>query len=309
MSETSWHSYPKVYALGHKAISPLLDRPVLIEEKIDGSQFSFGRFGGELKVRSRGKEMIPSAPEKMFSKAVEVVNGLNLRDGWTYRAEYLQKPKHNVLAYDRIPRKHLIIFDINDGHESYLPYEEKAIEAERLGLEWVPAILEDARIKESAEFLDLLKRVSVLGGQKIEGVVLKRYDLFGSDGKAMMGKYVSESFKEVHQQDWRKQNPGGKDIVQLLIEKYRTPARWNKAIQHLRERESLLDEPADIGPLLVEIEKDFGEECKDEIMRALWKWARPKLVRGVRAGFPEYYKEHLLDKQFEGESNGKSDNA
>ena len=42
-SPTSWHSYPQIYNLGHKAIAGIFDDDVLIEEKIDGSQFSFGR--------------------------------------------------------------------------------------------------------------------------------------------------------------------------------------------------------------------------------------------------------------------------
>jgi ATP-dependent RNA circularization protein (DNA/RNA ligase family) len=35
-------SYPSIYALGHRAIRELFDGPVVVEEKIDGSQFSFG---------------------------------------------------------------------------------------------------------------------------------------------------------------------------------------------------------------------------------------------------------------------------
>lgn len=309
MSETSWHSYPKVYALGHKAIRALLDGPVLVEEKIDGSQFSFGLIDGELKVKTRKKEMVLDAPEKMFQKAIDAVVGRDLRPGWTYRAEYLQKPRHNVLAYDRIPQNNLIIFDINDGHESYLPYTAKFEEAKRLGFECVPAILEDVRLEEPAELRDLLERTSVLGGQKIEGVVVKRYDAFGLDGKVMLGKFVSESFKEVHQKDWKQRNPSGKDIVSILISKYKTQARWNKAIQHLRERGGLLDAPQDIGQLLIEIEKDTCEECYDDIMKALGKWAWPQIARGIKAGFPEYYKELLLEKQFEGEADGSSNDS
>ena len=33
---SSWHSYPKVYALGHSAIKDLLLDSVILEEKIDG---------------------------------------------------------------------------------------------------------------------------------------------------------------------------------------------------------------------------------------------------------------------------------
>jgi hypothetical protein len=41
---TSWHSYPKLYAMGHRAIADLLLDDVIVQEKVDGSQFSFGLF-------------------------------------------------------------------------------------------------------------------------------------------------------------------------------------------------------------------------------------------------------------------------
>lgn len=127
----SWHSYPKVHAIGHMAIREILLDEVLIEEKVDGSQFSFGRFGDTLKCRSKGQELDVSAPEKMFTPAVELAQALApiLRDGWTYRGEFLGKPKHNTLTYTRIPEKTVILFDINSGHEMYLSRAEKEAEA------------------------------------------------------------------------------------------------------------------------------------------------------------------------------------
>jgi len=50
------NSYPKVYNLGHAAIVHLFDEPVTVEEKVDGSQFSFALIDGELSARSKGKE-------------------------------------------------------------------------------------------------------------------------------------------------------------------------------------------------------------------------------------------------------------
>lgn len=101
----SWHSYPKVYNIGHPAIDELFSGPVIVEEKVDGSQFSFGKFGDDLLVRSRGRVFDVEAPDNMFSLGAGVVKKLrdDLHDGWTYRGEYLNKPKHNALAYDRTP--------------------------------------------------------------------------------------------------------------------------------------------------------------------------------------------------------------
>lgn len=295
---SSWHSYPSIYALGHAALKELFADDVLVEEKIDGSQFSFGRFEGELKARSKGKELIIDAPEKMFAKAVEVIQSLPLRDGWTYRTEYLQKPKHNALAYDRIPSNHLIVFDINTDEETYLPYEEKAQEARRLGLEVVPSVFQ-GKIEGADSLMALLDCVSILGGQKIEGIVIKNYAKFGPDKKVLMGKFVSEAFKEVHKGEWRAANPTKADIIQSLVMAYRTPARWNKAIQHLREAGTLEGTPRDIGGLIKEVQADIFKECQDEIKEALFSYVFPMIKRSAVAGLPEWYKEQLAKSQFE----------
>ena len=283
---TSWHSYPSIFALGHRAVSDLFLDDVIVEEKVDGSQFSFGRFDGELKCRSKGATINVDVPEKMFAEAVEVVKSLDLTNGWTYRAEYLKKPKHNSLAYDRIPTNHLIVFDINSNEEEYIPYDAKRGEANRLGLETVP-LLFSGRIDSPQSILGYLETVSVLGGQKIEGVVIKNYARFGLDKKALMGKYVSEAFKEVHSKEWKDGNPKQGDVIQRLILGLKTPARWNKAVQHLRERGELTDSPKDIGALIKEVQIDVSKECEDEIKEALYAYALPQIRRAVTGGLPE----------------------
>jgi len=295
----SWTSYPKVYNLGHAALKELLEDDVIVEEKVDGSQFSFGLFGGELYCRSRGKELIVSAPEKMFTKAVEVVKKLKplLKEGWTYRGEYLSKPKHNTLVYGRYPTNHIIIFDINTGFEEYLPYTEKKAEAERLDLEVVP-LLYEGKITKIEEVEKLLELESVLGGPKIEGFVVKNYQRFGRDKKVLLGKYVSEAFKESHSKNWKNSNPTGKDFIGRLGDEYKADARWEKAIQHLKERDELTNSPKDIGALLKEIQADVKIECEEEIKEKVWKWAWPHIQRSIIRGFPEWYKKRLLNSQF-----------
>lgn len=299
---SSWHSYPSIFALGHKALENLFDGHVQIEEKVDGSQFSFGKFDGELRCRSKGTELNVDAPEKMFSKAVETAKRLLplLREGWTYRGEYLQSPKHNALAYDRFPEGHIILFDINTGYEQYLPYDRKFEEAQRLGLEVVPLFNSGKDFVITEEYIvSLLERESVLGGQKIEGIVVKNYDQFAPDKHCLMGKFVSEAFKEVHKGAWRESNPTQGDVTQNLIQMYRTPARWQKAVMHLYERGELDNSPRDIGKLIVEIGADVRKEEEEAIKEYLFNYFWPKVQRGIIAGFPEWYKEKLLHSQFE----------
>lgn len=297
----SWHSYPSIYALGHKAISELLTVPVIIEEKIDGSQFSFGVFNGLVRVRSKGVEMIVDAPEKMFAPAVAWVkeSARILRDGWTYRGEYLAKPKHNSLTYARCPANHIVIFDINTDHEKYLSYSEKEQEAKRLGLECVP-LLGNGSIASMDSLQLLLDKDSILGGTKIEGVVIKpaAYELFGRDKKVLMGKYVSEKFKEIHSIEWKNSNPTGKDIIGQIGDSLKTDARWEKAVQHLRENGKLTESPQDIGNLIAEVRQDLNKECREIIAESLLKWAMPHILRVAMRGIPEWYKEKLAGTQF-----------
>lgn len=297
---TSWHTYPKIWNVGNIELNTFFNESVQVEEKVDGSQFSFGVFNGEIKVKSKSKEILLDAPEKMFNHAIQTVNFLKplLKDGWTYRAEYLAKPKHNALAYNRIPSNHLVIFDINIGEEAYLTYEDKKAEAERLGLEVVP-LLYTGIINSPEQFLKLLDNTSILGGQKIEGIVCKNYTKFGRDKKVLMAKYVSESFKEVHKSDWKVSNPGNADMIQILTTKYTSESRWNKAIQHIKERGELDNSPKDIGALIKEVQLDISTECKEDIKEELYKWAIDKILRGTTKGIPTWYKEQLVKSQFQ----------
>src|SRR5690606_17156441 len=109
-----------------------------------------------------------------------------LREGWTYRGEFLMKPKHNILKYDRNPEGFVIIFDIQDNNGEWLSPEAKAYEAQSLGLECVP-LLHRGKVDEKV-LHGLLSRTSILGGP-IEGVVIKpaSYNLYGMDKKILMG--------------------------------------------------------------------------------------------------------------------------
>jgi hypothetical protein len=297
----SWNSYPKVWNIGHPNIAEIFEDEVLIEEKIDGSQFSFGVFNGDLKCKSKSVELDINAPEKMFLKAVQTAVSLAplLKDGWTYRAEYLSKPKHNTLAYERTPEKNLIIFDINIDLETYLKYEYKKQEAERLGLEIVPTF-GSIKINNSENLLELLEKTSCLGGQKIEGIVCKNYNQFGRDGKVLLCKYVSEKFREKHKLDWKERNKTNNDIIDLLGQSFRTEARWEKAIIHLLEKGEIGNspDPKYIGKIIKEIQQDIEEECFDIIAKKLASAALPRIKKIVSRGFPEWYKEKMLKSQF-----------
>jgi hypothetical protein len=291
------HSYPSVYQVGHKAIQNLFDGKVFVQEKVDGSQFSFGLVDGTLQARSKGQQLIIDAPGGMFQRAVDTIKALPLHPEWVYRSEYLQKPKHNTLVYSRTPKQNLILYDISTGQEEYAPYSAVCAEAERIGLEVVPQFYE-GEVKALVFFKSLLETESILGGTKIEGVVVKNYAQFTGEKKVAMGKYVREDFKEENAKDFRARNPTGNDITQELILRYKTDARWRKAIQHLNEQGKLEGAPRDIALLMREVPDDIFKECEEEIRDILFKHFWPNVRRGVTSGLPEWYKEQLAGSAF-----------
>lgn len=297
------HGYPKVWNMGHPAIAELFVGPVVVQEKIDGSQFTFGIIGGALRLRSKGAEIYPETTDKLFAGAVATARALadagRLVEGWQYRGEAMMSHKHNSLAYARAPRGNVILFDVDCGLENRVSAQALEEIGGAMDLEVVPLLYEG--VVDSLDQLRLfLDRESCLGFTKPEGVVVKNYGRWGKDGKMLMGKIVSEDFREVHKREWVKSNPGKTDIVERLRDTYRTERRWEKAIERARDAGTLEGSPRDIGPLLKAIPEDVLEECRAEIADALFSAFWPEIRRGTTAGFPEWYKARLAAQQFGG---------
>lgn len=295
------HGYPKVWNMGHPAIAELFSGPVVVQEKVDGSQFTFGVIGGALRCRSKGAEIFPETTDKLFAGAVRTAVALaeagRLVEGWQYRGECLHAPKHNSLAYARAPKGNVILFDVDCGLENRVSMQALEEIVGGLDLELVPLLYEGV-VTGLDQLRALLDRDAYLGGCKPEGVVVKNYNRWGRDGKMLMGKVVSDDFRETHKREWAKSNPTRSDIVEALRDTYRSERRWEKAIERARDAGTLQESPQDIGPLMKAIPADVHEECKAEIADALFSAFWPDIKRGTTAGFPEWYKARLAGQQF-----------
>lgn len=290
-------SYGKVLALGNKYIRDVLDGEVVVQEKIDGSQISFGIVDDKLQMRSRGAEIHLESPEGMFKLAVESVldRQSKLVPGFIYRGEYLNKPKHNSLCYERVPEGNIIIFDVEDDDEEFLV---AANEAERIGLESVPTYF-IGQVPSQEFLMEFLDKTPILGGKMIEGIVIKNYAKRTMDGALYKAKIVADDFKEIHRDNWKVTNPNKGDVIAKLIGELKTERRWEKAIEHLRDRGELQGLPQDIGPLMKEVSSDIYEEQAEAVKEILFKWAWPQISRAVTAGLPSWYKAKLLEESFD----------
>jgi hypothetical protein len=298
-------SYPKIYAIGHKFIRDLFDGPVVVQEKVDGSQFSFGVQDGKLFCRSRGQNIELPASNKLFQGACATVQTLfdqgKLVEGWVYRGEAISRPKHNTLEYARVPKGFVILFDVDKGLEDRISPQALEEVGAALGLETVPVYLHEC-IDSREKLAALLDQESCLGGCKVEGVVVKNYDRFNQqDGKMMMGKLVSDAFKEKHTRTWKAANPGQNDKIQQIITALTTDARYEKGVQRRRDAGLLVEAPEDIGPIMSDIMRDTVEEEKEWIKEQLYARFEKEIVRGVTRGFPQWYKDKLFAEQFNGE--------
>ena len=287
-------AYPSIYSVHHKIVKGLLfNEEVEVTGKVDGSYGSIAKVNGQFYARSKGQQIHVENVGGLFKKFIECTQKLDLKDGWIYHGEVIVKNKHNALTYSRCPQNHFILFNVDRSDQDYLSYEEMAEEGKRVGLEVVPLVFR-GKLANLEELQKLLDRDAYLGGCKEEGLVLKFYNQFGPDKKILAAKIVREEFRELHSKEWKKGNPGQKDVIQQLIEMYKTEARWLKSIYHLRDEGKIRGELKDIGTLIKEIQNDIEKEEKEEIKEKLWKHFSSKILRGAVVGFPEMYKDYLL---------------
>lgn len=298
-------NYGKIWQISHREVKDILQHKVLIEEKIDGSQFSFGKKDGKLwcdshhqhlNVDACGDDNAGGVIPGLFWDAVKFcrLSVDAMVEGWTYRGEVLSKPKHNILTYNRVPKNNIVIFDIDRGNQDYLEYNDKVLEAGKLDLETVPQHYY-GWIPNRASIDALLKQQPLLGGKMIEGLVIKAYGQYGADGKTLMCKIVNVQFREIAKTD---ANPFHvqKDTAEHIGKKYGTTARWDKAIQKLTEQNKLSGDMADMPLLMAEVNRDIMEEHLGEIKEALWDRYKKTILGCAKHGLAEYYKAALIER-------------
>lgn len=293
-------AFPKIFAIGTDYIKDIFQNDVEITEKIDGSQFSFGKVNGELYMRSKGCIQYKDKHDKMFSLAVSYALSIEslIPDGMVFYCEYLKTERHNILKYNRTPKNNLIMFGASSINDCFIHNWREY--AKKFYIEAVPVLFQ-GKINSANEIIKLLETESILGGCKIEGFVVKNYEkpfLLGEQPIPLMcGKYVSESFKENHKENWGKEY-SSKGKWETFLESFRTEALWNKSIQRLKEESKLENSPRDIGLILKEINKDIESEQKEDVKEFLWNEYKREIFANATRGLPEWYKEKLLKSNF-----------
>ena len=292
------YQLPKVKALGqdrsHQALS--MAGSYRIDEKIDGSQFTFGKnTDGQVWARSKTRYLDLVNPDKMFAQGVAEVLKAEARlvPGWTYVGEYLQKAKHNVLCYSRVPLNHVVVFDVVDNDGLFLPYHQlvehvaflKAFEpvACQADVNWATVVGFIASVNEPIDR-------SQLGGVS-EGIVIKAGDHVST---RIIAKIVADRFHEVKtDRTERSQKNPDNDLGIALANKYCPAARFQKAVQRLRENGQASGDMTDIPKLRAELVSDLEGECMELIKDELYKKFRKGILQNSLKPLADWYTQLL----------------
>jgi hypothetical protein len=292
------------------AIAELFNGFVEIEEKTDGSQFRIHIDPeGKATCGSRQMNFEEAGIDKNFLRGVDHIKntannviGIIPNTSIDIFAEILNSPHHNTLTYGRVPKNHIMLFDVLFNGKEWGDRNAKKSIAEALEVEIIPQLWKGNGSEITKDLIDqLLLQESVLGKVTIEGIVFKNYSKFYNfdkypfmAGKFLCGKLVRQEFKEANREGWASKN--GQTIPQL-IESLRTEARFAKAVQHLKDRAELTNTMRDLPAVIKEIQKDVLEEEGERLKEIIWNKAWGEIRGGLAKGVPEFYKAQLAKEQ------------
>jgi len=298
MVEVNVPGYPKIFALGDARISGIFNGRYTIQEKVDGSFFGFMKQDDQLFFRSRRTQLIYGSTQKMFTPVLEYLhqNIELIKEGFVYYGEVVTSPKHNSLTYGEVPPGGLVLFDmlLLDDMRFLSPINVQH-GASDLGIRPVRNLFH-GNTEPPPPLEELLEEPPMLGGEMVEGVVVKNYqrpmEMFGEKFPVTCGKFVSEKFKETNDKNWR---PDGKNNIQDMLSGLATEPRWRKAIQRMRDEGTLQQADKDIGPLVKEIQADVLAEEGEKLKELIWAAHKKQVQQSCVRGFAQWYKEQLAE--------------
>lgn len=273
---------------------PLLMSPpegTFYQEKYDGSQFAF-TLGDEglVHCRSKSRDLDPNAAGPFqvgVDSTLRAHYAFGLAPGAVYFGEFFKGKRQNQISYGRVPKGHIVLFDVRRSDGTWLSPEELEALAGALGFEpcrWTTS-------KDVAEAW----RESSLGGP-VEGYVIKNHanPVQGRYGRLMV-KRVQDAFREQRGEKVKSPKGVGKhdEFFYALARKYSNQPRWAKAVQHLRDNGDLDRSMRDVGPLMKEIARDILADHEEDIKQTLFDYAWKVMAKGLFNGFADWYKTDL----------------
>jgi cytidyltransferase-like protein len=150
---------------GNEFINKLFQSFVTVNEKMDGSAFTFERDSdtGKFKFYKRDQRnpitLVDRTLMKYYEKPIQYIESLpphiiqNIPRGWRFGLEYFANPKPVEIAYDRVPKNNLILSYVHKaegakGRSTVQNQEDLNNWADLLGVERPPIIFQGVLSKE-----------------------------------------------------------------------------------------------------------------------------------------------------------------
>ena len=263
--------YDSIPRYGKQGTRDILGTEVVVMEKLDGANASFGIIDGELKMFSRNQELNEHNTLRGFYDWVKLnVDTSKLIINTIYFGEWLVP--HSV-QYKKEAQHKFYLFDIyhSDVNE-YLSSKIVQSQAKFIGLE-TPRVLFEGELQDVSELqqyvgLSELTEIPNTG----EGIVAKDYE-----GQQFV-KIVSDKFKETKS---IKQPSLDRTDIGTLIDSVLTPQRVEKLI-HKKIDLGLLPTELDItdtGNVLKALSSDVVNDIFEEEMHIFLDMLRKKISK------------------------------
>jgi len=237
----TYRSYPKIHRLGKEETDGILDKEVIVQEKVDGANVSIFWHEGKVRCGSRTRMLPEDESFNGFQEAVKANVTLQryLEDNkhLILYGEWLVK--HTITYPDEAYRK-IYLFDIYDTQEQLNLDQDTVREtADKIGLEY-PFIFAVGSV--TPEIIDAFVGKSAIAPAG-EGVVLKSSHFKNKFGDHVYAKVVHQKFKESNAIVFGGNNKHSDTYWEMyVVNKYCTTGRVQKIMQKLQsETDKRLD--------------------------------------------------------------------
>lgn len=275
-------------------VQGLLDGPVYIQPKIDGTNTSVWKEADGLHFGKRSQAMGEGDDNRgvkaKYQNDQRYIDFFNEHPDVILYGEWLVK--HTISSYLADAWNKLYIFDVckedADGNIiEWIPYEEYSAWLSAYGIEYIPVIayLTKPTIEGLKDYVEN-NHYLLPEGQIGEGIVIKRYDYVNPYGRTTWGKIVRSEFKNKSRSAFK----GNEDCIEVqIVEDMFTPEFVLKEYAKIKEIPGL-DSKAIIPRTIATIPYVFITE---EIGTILKKYKRPtidfkKLCRLCESRVKEY---------------------
>lgn len=259
--------YNKVYYLGsssNKEIADYKEDNIVIEEKVDGSNFRFWKEGDRIVYGSR------------------TVEDLRPRDGWGKQIDYLNKKlrpedlNNDIIYVGEAMKKHIVNYDFENyppfigfdvlDKKTGMPLDYKVAKNafESLGLEFVNILFEGTMEEYLEMDKDKFLEISKYNSKKPEGYIIKNYNRLSKYEEPLFAKVVNDEYLE-RQKAKAKKPKSKKTDTPRAVELYVNEARIKKIITKMVVDEGHQLERPLMHKLIPRVIKDFLKENIIEI--------------------------------------------